>query len=213
MFIYKLTNTINNKIYIGLTTEKSVAERCRKRNAEAKYRGDKKSYILNAIRKHGENSFISEVIDTATSLEELKEKEIYYISLYNARDKSIGYNLTDGGEGNLGLKMSQETKDKIRDKHLGRKDSDETKLKKSLAKLNSGSDFKKGKENCRIYNIKTSKIILKYNMLGELIEEYKSISEARVKNGIDRSGITAYLQSNKAELNIPYKGFLYKIKH
>ena len=83
MFIYKLTNTINNKIYIGLTTEKSVAERCRKRNAEAKYRNSRQSYILNAIRKYGESVFSVEQIDTAISLQELKTKEIYYIKLFH----------------------------------------------------------------------------------------------------------------------------------
>jgi group I intron endonuclease len=213
MFIYKLTNTVNNKIYIGLTTEKSVAERCRKRNAEAKYRDDRKSYILNAIRKHGEKSFVSEIIDTAESLEELKEKEIYYISFYKARDRSIGYNLTDGGEGNLGLKMSEETKDKIRQKALGRKWTKESKLKHSILLNSLNIDYTKAKENCAISNAKTSKIVLKFNKEGNLIKEYSSISEASTKSGIDRIGLIKYLKSNKFDLNICYKEFLYKLKN
>lgn len=212
MFIYKLTNTLNNKIYIGLTTEKSVAERCRKRNAEAKYRDARSSYILNAIRKHGSDIFVAETIDTAKSLEELKQKEIYYIALYNSTNRNIGYNLTEGGEGNKGLKMSEATKEKIRLKRLGNKWSDERKLNHSKTLKSLNIDRTAGINNCKIHNIKTSKTILKLSINGELIEEYSSISEAKIKNKIDRIGLIRYLKSNKADLNKGYKGFIYRIK-
>jgi hypothetical protein len=89
MFIYKLTNTLNNKIYIGLTTE-TISERCRKRIAEAKYRESRNSYILNAIRKHGSEVFKVEQLDTANTLEELQQKEIFYIQQYNSTNRNIG---------------------------------------------------------------------------------------------------------------------------
>lgn len=209
MFIYKLTNIINNKIYIGLTTE-TIKERCRKRNVEARLNLAKTSYILNAIRKYGENNFKVEQIDTANSLEELKNKEVHYIKYYNSKDRNIGYNLTEGGEGNKGLKMSDKTKNKIRIKHLGLKDSEETKLKKSKsAKLR---DHTIGINNFKLHNLETSKTILKYDLNNNFITEYSSISEAQKKDKIDRSGLTKYLQSNKAQNNKGYKGYIYKLK-
>lgn len=214
MFIYKLTNTINNKIYIGLTTEKSIDERCRKRNAEAKYRSERNSYMLNAIRKYGSDVFSVEQIDTANSLEELKQKEIYYIALYNSTDRNIGYNLTKGGEGNLGLKMSDETKDKIRKKRLGTKWTIEQKeakkkaIKEGSIKLNISQAIK----NCELYNLKTSKRVEQFDLLGNSLNIFNSISEAALKTFSDRSGIMKYLNSNKAELGKTYKGFIYKIK-
>lgn len=210
MIIYKLTNTINNKIYIGFTTEKKgVKERCRKRIAEAKYKSSRKSYILNAIRKYGADVFSVEQLDTANSLEELKQKEIYYIALYNSTDRNIGYNLTKGGEGNLGLKMSDETKEKIRQKHLGRKDSEETKQKKRYSRKNV--DLSKAKENCKLHNLKTSKRVEKFDLLGNSLGIYNSISELKTKENLDRSGISQYLKSEKSKYNMAYKGFIYKV--
>lgn len=209
MFIYKLINTINNKIYIGLTTE-SIPERCRKRVAEAKYRDSRNSYILNAIRKHGSEVFKVEQIDTANSLKELQQKEIYYIQLYNSTDRKIGYNLTKGGEGNLGLKMSDETKNKIRQKALGRFWNTERKLNHSILLKSKNIDYSKGINNCKEYNLKTSIKVFKYDLNNNLIKEYFSISETYRDNNIDRIGLIRYLKSNKAENNKGYKGFIYK---
>ena len=210
MFIYKLTNTLNNKIYIGLTTE-SVSERCRKRIAEAKYRDSRNSYILNAIRKYGSEVFKVEQIDAANSLEELQQKEIFYIQQYNSTDRKIGYNLTKGGEGNLGLKMSDVTKEKIRQKRLGDKWSDERKLKHSELLKSKNIDYSKAKENCKLHNLKTSKIIIKYDLFKNILNQYNSITETAKELKISRSRLQQHLKNQK-ENWIPYKGFLFKIK-
>lgn len=204
MFIYKLTNTLNNKIYIGLTTE-TISERCRKRIAEAKYRNSRNSYILNAIRKHGSAIFKVEQIDTASSLEELQQKEIYYIQLYNSTDRKIGYNLTKGGEGSLGLKMSDETKEKIRQKRLGEIWSDERRLNHCKALKSKNRDYSKAKENCKIHCLKTSKQIGKYTIDNVLIDQYDSISDAAIKNNTARSYLSKRIKDNKF-----YKNFIYK---
>lgn len=196
MFIYKLTNTLNNKIYIGLTTE-TISERCRKRIAEAKYRDSKNSYILNAIRKHGSEVFKVEQIDTAFSLEELQQKEIFYIQQYNSTNRKIGYNLTKGGEGNLGLKMSDKTKEKIRQKAIGRKASIETKIKMSNSKKTNNIDFSKAIENCKLYNLKTSKKVEEFDLNNNLIKTYNSISEVSKTLNITKAKIDYYLKRDK----------------
>lgn len=91
-YIYKTTNLINDKIYIGKhiwSDENSI---------DTKYFGSG-IYLNNAIKKYGKNNFICEKIDTAECLEELNQKEKYYIKKYDAMNSEIGYNLTRGGDG------------------------------------------------------------------------------------------------------------------
>lgn len=96
-YIYKITNLINSKIYIGKA--KNIDERFKRHIRESlKYNTD--SYVLHsAIRKYGAENFIIEEIDNANSLEELNTKEIYWIEYYNSTKKEIGYNRAPGGDG------------------------------------------------------------------------------------------------------------------
>ncbi len=210
MFIYKVTCLVNNKIYIGLTTQlKGILERWRKHICEANYRTTRKTRFLNAIRKHGPENFIIEQIDTAETIEELKEKEIYYIAFYDSTNREKGYNTTKGGEGSFGTTMSEETKDKIRQKHLGRKWSDDRKEKHSITLKNANTDFSKGKENFKKHNLETSKIIQKFDIEGNFIEEYLSISQASSKNNLHRSAIIRHIKLGSIR---KCKGFIYKVK-
>ena len=97
MIIYKITNKLNNKVYIGLTTQ-SLEKRWISHKAEGK-RGNKKP-LYAEIRKYGIENFIIEEIDHATSLEELGELERKYIKQFDSTNRNNGYNLTYGGEHN-----------------------------------------------------------------------------------------------------------------
>lgn len=65
----------------------------------------------------------------------IKQKEIYFIALYGRRDLKKGTlcNLTDGGEGMIGLVFTDEHKRRLSESNKGRKTSDETKLRQSLS--------------------------------------------------------------------------------
>lgn len=98
MFIYKITNLVNNKVYIGQTIRDPEI-----RFQEHLHNSKGKEYLPCAIRHYGKENFIMEVIDTATSQQELDEKEIFWISYYNSyydAPNSNGYNLTLGGDSN-----------------------------------------------------------------------------------------------------------------
>lgn len=99
-FIYKILNSINDKVYIGQTT-KTVEERFKGHIASAKKikKESKKNYcaIHLAMQKFGIENFSVSTIDTASSREELNEKEIYWISHYNSICP-FGYNIAAGGE-------------------------------------------------------------------------------------------------------------------
>lgn len=104
-YIYKTTNLINGKIYIGQhLSEKFVG---------SKYLGS--GIILRkAIGKYGKENFKVELLVECNTQDELDYWEQYYINYENSMDKSIGYNITKGGFGGS-AKMSSETKKKISD--------------------------------------------------------------------------------------------------
>lgn len=112
MNIYKITNKINGKVYIGLTTQ-SVNHRW----SEHLYRfklGERDHKLYLAMRKYGIENFNIESIDTAKDLTALIELEMKYIKEYDSYNR--GYNMTCGGD-----HVSDETKDKLSKIFKGRK--------------------------------------------------------------------------------------------
>lgn len=101
-YVYKITNLINNKIYIGYTT-KTPEERWKQHVQTAHGAGkDSNSLFKKAIRKYGPENFKIEPLEECDSIEKLKEREIYWISYYNSyafKEGGYGYNSTPGGDG------------------------------------------------------------------------------------------------------------------
>ena len=88
MQIYKITNKINGKVYIG-KDEKS----------KANYYGSGKN-IKAAIKKYGAENFQKEVLEDCISDKiVLQEKEKFWIEKYNSIDPEVGYNISKGGDG------------------------------------------------------------------------------------------------------------------
>ena len=93
--IYKITNLINGKSYIGQSV--NIEKRFIQHKSVA-FNPNDKNYnypLYRAIRKYGVENFSFEVLEQC-SVDELNNKEIYYISKYNAHSK-FGYNQDDGG--------------------------------------------------------------------------------------------------------------------
>lgn len=101
-YIYKITNTINNKIYIGQT----VGIKRRFNN----HKNNKKSVISMAINKYGINNFTFEIIDKAETVKESDTLEIKYINQFNTISPN-GYNIANGGRG--GNKFKGKTKEEL----------------------------------------------------------------------------------------------------
>lgn len=97
-FIYKITNNINGKIYIGSSTvERGYDKRWQEHKASSKYTNGKcYNYPLyKAIRKYGEENFDYEIIeDNIITLEERAHREKFYILKYNSINRDKGYNQT-----------------------------------------------------------------------------------------------------------------------
>ena len=107
--LYRLTNTINNRIYIGKTVN------FKRRMSKHKY-SKRKTYISRAIQKYGWENFKREIIIDNVPEEDLSGLEISYIETENTMAPA-GYNLTKGGEGLSGFKHSAES---IRKMHNGK---------------------------------------------------------------------------------------------
>ncbi len=105
MIIYKITNKINDKIYIGQTIrslEERVKEHKRKKNCS----------LYKAFNKYGIENFDFEIIEKCNSTEEMNEKEIYWIKYYDCLMPK-GYNLCEGGGQTNGYTHKEESKIKM----------------------------------------------------------------------------------------------------
>lgn len=91
--IYIIRNTINDKVYVGQT---KVSLRLRFQNHLSASRNGKDYIIGKAIRKYGEDKFYIELLEEC-AIEELNEREKYWISFFNSTNNKFGYNISIGG--------------------------------------------------------------------------------------------------------------------
>lgn len=112
MIIYKITNNVNGKFYIGKTV-KSVEERFQKHRYNHKTQN---TYLYKAMRKYGFDHFNIEVIEEIN--ENINERECYWINQLKPH-----YNMTSGGEGG-DTSNSPNFKKAIKRVHLSKKSKD-----------------------------------------------------------------------------------------
>lgn len=101
MIIYKVSNLINGKVYIG-QTKRSLEARWKQHCHDVKSKHSSFN-LQKAIKEFGAENFFIEQIDSAESKEEAKEKEVYWIKFYNAIGN--GYNTSPGGKAGGNRKM------------------------------------------------------------------------------------------------------------
>ena len=98
MIIYKVTNNINNKIYVGQTIN-TLEYRRNQHERSINYKNTRNNAFSRALKKYGINNFTWEVIDNADNLDQLNQKEEYWISKLNCLiDSGLGYNIKRGGK-------------------------------------------------------------------------------------------------------------------
>jgi len=90
-YIYKTTNLVDGKIYIGQKKSSIFLGQ--------KYLGSGKN-VRRAIKKYGKHNFKVELIEEIENVSLMDEREIYWVSYYKSTDKSIGYNISEGGKVN-----------------------------------------------------------------------------------------------------------------
>lgn len=101
--IYKITNKVNNKVYIGQHTgfsgqeNEGAQKRLNEHFRDSRKNRKSRMYLHNAIVKHGEENFTIEVIKICP-IDEIDKWEIKYIAEFLSTNKKIGYNLKMGGK-------------------------------------------------------------------------------------------------------------------
>ena len=129
--VYKVTNTVNGKVYVG-QTRRSLHVRQLDHLREAR-KGNTRLHLHRAIAKYGEQSFHWEILEEAATKEELDRLEMKWISQLQACDETKGYNFSSGGAHpspsastrllisrvHKGKEVSEETREKIRKARLG----------------------------------------------------------------------------------------------
>jgi len=111
--IYKITNLINNKVYIGQTIRNFEI-----RVKEYKTKKMHNIYLENSFNKYGFENFKFEIIENCSSMNELNDREIYWINHYDSTNRDKGYNINEGGRNSP---HSDETKLKISFGNSGKK--------------------------------------------------------------------------------------------
>ena len=133
---YIITNKQNGKSYVGITTRKIA-----RRWYEHCYVGNSCGQLLNkAINKYGIDAFEIQVVASAKTIVDLKELEKQLIVQYQTKVPN-GYNLTDGGDGLTGYRHTEEQKKRNGDAKRGTVLSDETKQKMKDAHLGENNHF------------------------------------------------------------------------
>lgn len=179
--VYKVTNKVNNKVYIGITN-KGAGARFKQHLFDAEHGSQYRFH--RAIRKYGKENFEVSIIAFCDNADELKENEIKFISEYESMNPDKGYNMTEGGDGTFGRVCTLETRLKISEANKGKKVSEETrKLLSERGKVRTESrDLYWSSGNI---GSDRRKPVLQYDNQGKFIKEYEGVNIAAKETGIN----------------------------
>ncbi len=176
MWIYKITNIQNNKIYIGQTIRPIEQRFYRHLNDALNNILD--THFARAIRKYGKENFTMEEIDTAITQEKLNQKEQYWIKYYNSVEE--GYNETDAiskcGGNTYRSKTEEEMeviKEKIRQTKLGNKNPMARKIKRTNIITNEVDIFDTVISCAKACGIQNGKTSISARLNGQIKSPYK----------------------------------------
>lgn len=188
--IYKFTNLINGKVYIG-QTRKMLRERLSGHIYEMK---NNPNYFHKALLKYGLSNFDISVIEICENPEDLDGLEVYWISYYNATNRENGYNLTKGGSG---IRYQKNIR------HFG--ETIQSRIKRSIsAKLKwKDEEYRKRYKLSRKDYIKVVKLDSNMN----LIQVYPTFADAEKSICGKRNGHLHYKLRVKKLLCAEWKGF------
>lgn len=214
-YIYSITNTINQKQYVGLTRQANPYDRWKKHLRDSK---NNSQYAIHcAIRKYGEDNFKFRVLEECDD-NKVEEREIHYIAKFNTFYE--GYNATLGGN----IRYDTDAKPITQYNKKGERIQDFASLRDAAQSINkeqsaisrcaNGERFSaygyrwswKG-ERLPILKMKYLKSIYAYNRNGEY-KEWISISEASREFNCHHRSITNSINSsldNKQQ----YKGWYF----
>lgn len=211
--IYKATNTINGKSYIGATCH-SIRQR-QLDHIERALRNESGKF-QEAISTYGEEAFEWTMIDTAQTINELAEKEKKYILNYSSKED--GYNTDSGGgfkkdvyqydiyEGKL-LNTYSSLSDAAKNVEVTKQDISRACL--SINKRCNGYYWSYNyKEPFKPDKDTRKKKVLQFTLDGDFIAEYSSVSEASRQTGISKTCISRVCREERKKT----RNFIFRYK-
>lgn len=138
--IYEIENIVDGKKYIG--SAKNIEKRKKEHFNALKNGAHKNKHLQNAWNKYGENNFKFNLIESVEP-SSLINREQHCIDLYVSYDRNLGYNIAPNAGNTLGVRPSDETKEKIRKKLTGQKRNAKYVLSEATRKNMSNSAKKK----------------------------------------------------------------------
>jgi group I intron endonuclease len=205
-WIYQIKNTVNDKVYIGQTTQYNVATRWAEHIKSINSEQD--SHLIRALKYHGLEKFVFSVV-AAVPDQQLDELEIREILNRNSLSPN-GYNIREGGsrgkhsqesiekmrESQTGKKHTAETKEKLRQINLGKKKTPETREKISKANLGipktaeavknasiARTGLKRSGETVEKIRLAHQVPVEQWSLGGNYIKTYPSIKHATIETG------------------------------
>ena len=199
MIIYKITNKINGKIYIGQTI-RPLIQRWNRHCCQSTV-----SAISHAIKKYGKHNFDIAIVSRARTINELNHREALSIRLFNSLSPN-GYNLEMGGKNKL---ISDETRLKQSLAHIGLK-YNRVRKPKSKKKTSSWINPQKGQPKRAESNIKNAithgaKPFIMKNINGEIIWSGLIQSECAKKFNLSVGNINGCLSGKRKQ----HKGYTF----
>jgi group I intron endonuclease len=215
--IYKYTSP-SGKHYIGKTINAKARKREHLCNSKVLI-----TKFYSAIRKYGLESFEYEVLFESVLLTNdelnilLNEKEKHFIQMFDSFNN--GYNLTLGGDGQIGFKHSEKTKALFREQRQSY--SQETLIKMSISakgKIHSPETIEKirlgntgkgmSETNKQLVSEQKSKPVIQYDLEGRFIKKWKSATQIEKELQYKRGNISRCCIKNKGTSN----GYIWKFK-
>lgn len=180
--IYRIKNLITNKLYIGKAC--FVKKRINAHKWLLRHKKHVNVHLQHAWNKYGSSSFVFEILEYC-EVENLPIREDYWIRFYNSTDAEHGYNLMIPGRQNYN--HSDETKEKMRIRKLGKKMSEEHLKNNTLSKY---------------------KPVLQFTKNGEFVKEWLGASYIRDELGYNQGNITAVCNKKRKAAH----GYIWKYK-
>lgn len=167
--IYRILNVKNGKFYIGSSS--NIYTRLKRHKNVLKRDKHENIHLQHAWNKYGEESFIFEVVEECL-VEELIKKEQYYLDVLKPYDNEIGYNICVFADSVSGKKHTEQAKQKMREKALGRVCSEEQKQKIREMRLGKKHNEETKKKMSESHKGRSSSMLGK-NHKPETIEKMK----------------------------------------
>lgn len=196
--IYKYTNKINGKIYIGQTIQTLVMRH--KKHLNDGKNSKNKSYFDRALKKYGENNFILEVVENNIDADKIDEREIYWIKYFDSYYTSgKGYNMTKGGKWSTSAQklhgfQEDEIKRLLIEDKLSYREICETvhATMDSVSGINLGKAYYDSKLTYPLRKSTVRRTILNEDMVKEIINDLKTHPEMSENDIAKKLNISPY---------------------